>query len=108
MSAPERIGLIQDDFLDGMWAGRVRVRPLEWRSIGRDRVAKTMIGEYVVSLDVFQVGGTAYLWVAGQVDGDDHHSEHENMQAAKAAAQADYEARILAALRALEQGDGKP
>ena len=78
--------------------GRVRVKPLEWRSIGRDRVAKTMIGEYVVSLDVFQVGGTAYLWVAGQVDGDDHHSEHKNMQAAKAAAQADYAARILAAL----------
>ena len=78
--------------------GRVRVKPLEWRSIGRDRVAETMIGEYVVSLDVFQVGGTAYLWVAGQVYGDDHHSEHKNMYEAKAAAQADYEARILAAL----------
>lgn len=75
-----------------------RVKPLVWRSIGRDRVAETKIGEYVVSLDAFQVGGTAYLWVAGQVDGDDHHSEHKNMYEAKSAAQADYEARVLAAL----------
>lgn len=79
----------------------VAVKPLEWDSVidgGRDRVAKTVIGEYVVSVDHPNAGGTHYLWVSGQPDSDEHHSEYRTMDAAKAAAQADYERRILSAL----------
>ena len=75
---------------------------LEWVPIiadGRDIEAVTEFGKYTISVDSSFAGGTHYLWTPDQHEyDDDHHSEHRGMTSARAAAQADYEARIRAAL----------
>ncbi|MCO7726420.1 hypothetical protein NJB93_07410 [Brucella intermedia] len=77
------------------------VKKLEWRTVvenGRDIQSFSPLGKYVISIDDAPAGGTHYLWVAGQSDSSDYHSSYQNMFEAKAAAQADFEARILSAL----------
>lgn len=79
-----------------------RVMALEWAPVvadGRDIEAVTEFGKYTISVDSSFAGGTHYLWTPDQREYDDEHSsEHRGMTSAKAAAQADYEARILSAL----------
>lgn len=78
------------------------VKKLEWVPItsdGRDIEAVTEFGKYTISVDSSFAGGTHYLWTPDQREyDDDHHSEHRGMTSARAAAQADYEARIMAAI----------
>jgi len=86
-------------------AGAVRVKPLAWEAIEQDRgdgssdltgdwIAETTCGCYSI---VYGFGTDSYTWdlYYGEMD---CISTHDDPDAAKAAAQADYEARILAAL----------
>ena len=67
--------------------GRVRVKLLEWRDSYGVLRAETPFGDYKITGNVLhRLGNPA------------PQSVHENEEAAKAAAQADYEARILSAL----------
>lgn len=88
----------------------VGVKPLEWKPIGpadSDIEAETELGTYVISVDSVVAGRTHYLWVAGQGESEEHHSDYTSMAEAKAAAQADYERRILSAIEpAQAQGEG--
>lgn len=73
-----------------------KVKQLEWLPITDGSIdvhASTPIGIYTISVDSPFAGATHYLWIAGQVDDSDHHSEHRTMASAKAAALADYERR---------------
>jgi WYL domain len=70
--------------------------PAEWT---RDVEAVTEIGTYTISVDQPAVGGTCYLWLAGN-ETDEHDSEHRTMLDAKSAATADYRSRA-AAIRSL-------
>ena len=79
------------------------VKKLAWGPVsenGNDIQSFSTLGKYVISIDDAPAGGTHYLWIAGQSDSSDYHSSYQNMFEAKAAAQADYEARILSALEA--------
>lgn len=78
-------------------APMVKVKPLVWswpRTVAHTYLAKTSIGEY--SITDLGSNWTTDRWVlrpdAGRL------SHHSTADSAKAAAQADYEARILAAL----------
>lgn len=73
--------------------GGVRVKPLEWRSVGPNFVAETPVGEWTVEYYDDDGGG----WVAIYNDAGDV-GEHATEAEAKAAAQADYEQRIRSAL----------
>lgn len=86
----------------------VVVKPLKWRPIGpigSDVEAETPIGTYAMSFDAPTAGGATNLWVAGA--DVDTFSVHEKRRDAEAAAQADYEARVLSAL-SLQQGEVEP
>lgn len=80
----------------------VRVKPLEWVPVvegGRDIQSITQFGTYTISVDSSFAGGRHYLWTPSEREyDDDHHSEYGGMTSARAAAQADYEARILSAI----------
>ena len=68
-------------------AVRVNPKPLEWRDSYGVLRAETPFGDYKITSNVLhRLGNPA------------PQSVHENKEAAQAAAQADYEARILAAL----------
>lgn len=71
-----------------------RVKPLVWEDTGETwSRCDSIAGEYFIAGHQ-----GSYAW---SVNDDDawHHGEHvESMEAAKAAAQADYDARILGAL----------
>lgn len=79
----------------------VRVKPLEWGEFGQECIrAESVLGRYEimwgfhngqVSLDVPSPRRT--------------HTWHPTLEAAKAAAQADFEARIMSALAALPAPD---
>lgn len=74
--------------------GGVQVKPLVWTSKG---YAQTPFGKYLVAREDWS--GQEDFWfvcVAGKPYGK--CGEHSSAKAAKAAAQADYEARILAAI----------
>ena len=78
--------------------GRVRVKPLEWTAKG---YAQTPFGKYLAVREDWS--GEEDFWFicfAGKPYGK--CGEHSTEEAAKAAAQADYEARILAALRDMD------
>jgi hypothetical protein len=69
----------------------VKVKPLEWAEFGRECLrAPSLVGRYEI-LWGFEAG-FVYLDYSGQL------SKKQSIEAAKAAAQADYEARIFAAL----------
>jgi pantoate kinase len=71
----------------------VKVKPLEWAEFGRECLrAPSLVGRYEISWG-FEAG-FVYLDYSGQL------SKKQSIEAAKAAAQADYEARILSALEA--------
>ena len=82
-------------------AGKVKVKPLVWLQFSMvSHSADTSFGEYVVeTLDDEDGWG---MWTPDEGDGSDpksaHYSKETAQSAAKAAAQADYTARILAAL----------
>lgn len=71
----------------------VAVRPLEWVT---DHIGGgLMAGEYRVRAGLWTRG---YFWVRGE---DDPHTGYVELDDAKAAAQADYEARIISSLRVM-------
>lgn len=79
--------------------GEVRVKALVWEGIGYGW-AKTAWGGYTIT-DRYDLhrNDEAFGWEhSSRVDGDRSEEAFESIGAAKAAAQADYEARILAAL----------
>ena len=81
---------------DLVTADRVRVKPLVWEDVFPESMsAATPFGEYVVETDDNGIWG---MWSPEEGFGYDPVSEHTCGPSAKAAAQADYEARILAAL----------
>ncbi len=87
------------------------VKKLAWGPVsenGNDIQSFSTLGKYVISIDDAPAGGTHYLWIAGQSDSSDYHSSYQNMFEAKAAAQADYEARILSALEPSAGDMGNP
>lgn len=63
----------------------VKVKPLEWRNSYGVLRAKTLFGDYIITRHILKL-----LSGSEQV--------HDDTEAAKAAAQADYEGRVLAAL----------
>lgn len=76
-------------------APSVRVKPLVWKrsvSIGEVWEADSIFGEYICGVDN---GGISY---GGGVPAATEWKDYQSLKDAKAAAQADYEARILAAL----------
>ena len=73
----------------------LRVKPLEWeRSLANDGTPKWTADRYAVY--VFTHDGPQHYRINNDL------VRHPTLEAAKAAAQADYEARILAALTAHE------
>ena len=73
-------------------AGKVAVKPLEWEANPYFKIFTS--GEYSVHEEYDKDGKTSgVLYLSGQ-----HASDFTDIDAAKAAAQADYTARILAAL----------
>lgn len=73
-------------------AAGVRVRELEWvPGIGDEIIARSAYGKYTISKPWFT--GRGLFWLRGIFNGN-----YDTLEAAKAAAQADYRARILAAL----------
>lgn len=83
--------------LEAKLAERVKVKPLEWTvfcSNSGNSTANTCVGEYVVQHE-------HDLWMVYLPYEDVRHGKgHETRYEAKAAAQADYESRILSALEA--------
>jgi len=66
---------------------------LNWEKIvpnGRDYKANVPYGVYFVSVDSYQAGGAAYLWVPGQTDDDDYYMHYDNRFQAMKAAEAHY------------------
>ncbi len=76
-------------------AATVRVKPLAWDNDEPSCVSLCPFGEYVVQDEDVDGWG---LWTPDQIDGDDAFAFYTSHEAAKAAAQADYEARIRSAL----------
>ena len=81
--------------LDRMVAGMVK--PLEFA----DDVSETPFGEYVVQYEDEETGWG--MWSPTEGDGDYPRSLHDTEDDAKSAAQADYTARILAAVPMLAE-----
>lgn len=84
----------------------VKVKPLIWRPIGpgaSDVEAETPLGVYTMSFDAPTAGGAVNLWMAGA--DNDTFTVHERRKVAVAAAQADYEQRILSSLQKQEGGE---
>lgn len=81
----------------------VRVKPLEWIGLSDSCIAHTPFGVYKVA----QAGETVNMFIARS---ELPKSFHATLDEAKAAAQADYEARILSALAiaALSDAHQKP
>lgn len=90
--------------------GAVKVKPLEWEETHTRRSeedpttewnggfkADSALGYYEISMGF---GSDAYYWAVTSPLGDDVGSDFEDPSYAKAAAQADYERRILSALEA--------
>ena len=82
--------------LDAANVRAVKVKPLEWDGGDPSNCAQTPVGEYVVQDDEDDGWG---LYTPSELDGDHAHSYHKTEHAAKAAAQADYEARIMSAIK---------
>jgi len=81
---------------DAAMAGRVKVKPLVWEAFSYvSYTAHTAFGEYVVEVD--EDDNRWGMWPP-HFGGCEPKSWHELEDAAKAAAQADYEARILTTL----------
>lgn len=78
-------------------AGAMGVKPLEWREKGVDYFADTSVGQYCVGLVHTRFRAVLRAIVDGQWADIDVWSGG-GVEAAKAAAQADYEARIRSAL----------
>lgn len=73
----------------------VAVKPLEWRTVGKtDHVAETLFGNYEIWPHRATDIDGASVWRFGDKSGE----SAETLDAAKAAAQADYEQRIRSAL----------
>ena len=69
------------------------VKPLEWvPGIGDELIARSAYGKYAICKPWFT--GRGMFWLRGIFNGN-----YDSLEAAKAAAQADYEARILSALK---------
>ena len=86
-------------------SGRVRVKPLEWKETTPGRyIAKAPfnLGQYVVDR---HPGGKLIVWIAPGPDED--WQPVKSLDDAFAAAQADYEARILAALEPAPTPDAR-
>ena len=94
---------------DAAMAGAVRVRPLVWAEVCERRSdedpreehtggyeADCGFGAYVIDIGF---GSDCYYWSVMSPDQFDIGSDFDNPEAAKAAAQADYDARILAAIQ---------
>ncbi len=86
--------------------GAVKVKPLVWTAVEVDRgdgsryatggnQAESLFGLYVIDLGW---GSDCYYWSTESPEGDDLGSNFEDLDRAKAAAQADYAARILSAI----------
>jgi hypothetical protein len=71
---------------------QVRVKPLEWRNGYRDWQVKIQQASTGPLYQVRELDGVVWL------DADNVQTVYPSVEAAKAAAQADYEARILSAL----------
>lgn len=74
----------------------VKVKPLVWKDYGSYVEAKTQLGPMAVQPEGSRFG----YWIAGQDEDADPYGYEDTIETAKAAAQADYEARILAAIEA--------
>lgn len=85
------------DILDKLTAAGLRVTPLEWENAGFEKCASSAAGYH----RVFERDGLWRAVIHTRVDAY-FIAECETEEAAKAAAQADYEARILAALEPSE------
>ena len=79
---------------DGV-VGAVKVKPLVWVSGCRGYAAASQLGEYRVTAGNYT---TKWVWETPESDVSGWHGLEDSDDAAKAAAQADYEARIMAAL----------
>ena len=74
----------------------VKVKPLVWRDFGKEAErAESLFGLYTAMWGASINGDTVYLTHAGWL------KQFDTLEAAKAAAQADYEARILSAVEAV-------
>ena len=100
----DHVNYKNDDLLTALTAyrtarseqGEVKVKPLVWEGCSTSMTAESSFGEYLVELDG-QCGWG--FWVPSQdIDYDPKGGFHETLDAAKAAAQADYETRIRSAL----------
>lgn len=74
----------------------VKVKPLEFVDLSNVAIAHTPFGTYKCGFNI--AGTTNHLYHMIIAGGELAKSFHETLEAAKAAAQADYEARILSAL----------
>lgn len=74
-------------------AREVKVRELEWVEQGSTLIAETPFGGYQIDTRPYAGSSDVNL-----LHGDSFLSRHDSIAAAKAAAQADYEARIRSAL----------
>lgn len=83
----------------------IAIKPLEWKSRGRkngDTYANSVVGQYSVGDIWGEIKSLLRTIVDGQ-DADQVMGVHGSFEEAKAAAQADYEARIRSALSAQVQ-----
>lgn len=80
---------------------RVKVKALEWEETEWNGgfKADSALGYYEISMGF---GSDAYYWAVTNPLGDDVGSDFEDPSYAKAAAQADYERRVLSALEPAE------
>ena len=74
-------------------APTVKVKPLVWDGCHPSNCAQTSFGEYVVQDDEDDGWG---LYTPRELDGDSPRSQHKSEELAKAAAQSDYPAGIIA------------
>ncbi len=71
---------------------------LNWGRLGKtDYTAKVEQGVYTISVDSFQAGGAAYLWLPGQPDDDDYYMHFNNALEAMAGAERHYNMLLLEA-----------
>jgi hypothetical protein len=85
-------------------AGKAVVKPLEWESERTLHIADWLAGTYIIST---RIDGSAILKksIYGK---DPERTECASFQAAKAAAQADFEQRILSALASVAPSGAEP
>lgn len=83
------------------------VKPLEWRKSKADWYSDSVVGQYAVGYIGAKVWAMLRLVEDGQ-DNDKHLSGHTTVDAAKAAAQEDYNTRIRSALTSAEGGSDRP